>query len=139
MLEAKKASFSFVSFKVPRFSFDDNNHKGEQLKLGFMPKGHFVSKSGEFELSIKFVASENMESDKPVLELNAIAVFKFDSSIPFSEIPEFFYNNSIAIMFPYIRAFVSTLTLQANTKLLKLGLMNLTGLEEQLKSNTSFE
>jgi len=39
-------------------------------------------------------------------------------------------------MFPYIRAFVSTLTLQANTKLLKLGLMNLSELEEPLKKNT---
>lgn len=32
------------------------------------------------------------------------------------DIPEYFYANSIAILFPYIRVFVSTVTLQANIK-----------------------
>jgi hypothetical protein len=40
-------------------------------------------------------------------------------------------------MFPYLRVFASTLTLQANTKLLKLGLMNLSDLEVPLKENVS--
>ncbi|MBK7039827.1 MAG: protein-export chaperone SecB [Bacteroidetes bacterium] len=55
---------------------------------------------------------------------------------PLVEIPTFFYKNCIAIIFPYLRAFLSTLTLQANVKPLILPLMNLSGLEKPLIENT---
>jgi len=136
MLEAKNAAFSFDSFKVPKFSFDEGNQMGTKLKLGFSPSGRYFSQTGEFELTFKFITHDVDDEDKVVFKLTALALFKFDSPISSEEIPNFFYVNAIAIMFPYIRAFVSTLTLQANTKLLKLGLMNLSELEEPLKKNT---
>ena len=60
----------------------------------------------------------------------------FSIFLKLNSIPSFFYKNAIAIMFPYVRAFISTLTLQANTKLLNLGLMNLSSLEKPLIENT---
>ena len=57
--------------------------------------------------------------------------------IEFNDIPGFFYPNSIAILFPYIRAFVSTLTLQANVTPIVLPTLNLTNLQEKLKKNTT--
>lgn len=50
-----------------------------------------------------------------------------------------FYANSIAIVFPYIRAFISTVTLQANlVSPILLPTMNLTSLGERLMNNTKF-
>lgn len=65
------------------------------------------------------------------------AVFKFQDKLLFDEIPAFFYKNSIAIAFPYLRSFISTLTLQANIKPIILPLMNLSELEKPLKDNTT--
>lgn len=136
MLETKKAAFSFESFKVPDFSFDENNHSGSELRMGFLPSGCYISKTGEFELTLKFVAHDFEKKDNIIFKLTALGTFKFETPIPYTDIPDFFYQNAIAIMFPYIRAFISTLTLQANTKLLKLDLMNLSDLEKPLVGNT---
>ena len=83
-----------------------------------------------------FIAHEGEDTEKAVFKINSTAIFKFSSAIQIEEIPSYFYRNAIAIVFPYIRAFISTLTLQANTRLLKLGLMNLSALEKPLKENT---
>ena len=66
-----------------------------------------------------------------------MAQYEFRNEIAFEQIPDFFYANSIAIIFPYIRAFISTLTLQANFVPIVLPTLNLTPLRQQLKSNTS--
>jgi len=136
MLEVEKAGFSFESFKVPRFTFDGNNHSGAIIKMGFSPSGRYISKTGEFELTIKFISYEEDNKDKIIFGLTAISKFKFKTSILYTEIPDFFYQNAIAITFPYVRAFISTLTLQSNTKLLQLDLMNLSNLEKPLIDNT---
>lgn len=137
MNEAKKAAFSFESFKVPSFSYDEGNHLDSELKLGFLPSGVYNRKTGEYNLTLKFITHDVRNQDKVVFKLTAVATFKFNDPIAIEEIPEFFYKNAIAIMFPYVRSFISTITLQANTKLLKLGLMNLSDLEEPLRAQTS--
>jgi preprotein translocase subunit SecB len=137
MFEANKAAFSFVEFKIPKFSYDETHHLGNDIKIGFNPNGKYYTKTGVFELEISFIAYNEVENEKnPICDVVAVAKYKFDSPISIEAIPEYFYQNAIAIAFPYIRAFISTLTLQANTKLLKLGLMNLSKLEEPLKANT---
>lgn len=136
MLEVEKAAFSFKSFKVPYFTFNERNHAGAKIKMGFSPSGRYITKTGEFELTLKFVTHDEDNDDKVIFGLTAISTFKFKTSILYTEIPNFFYQNAIAIMFPYVRAFISTLTLQSNTKLLQLDLMNLSNLEKPLIENT---
>ncbi|HAO06413.1 MAG TPA: hypothetical protein DCQ50_05345 [Chryseobacterium sp.] len=136
MLEAQKAAFSFETFKVPKFSYDEGNQIGSDLKIGFIPSGKYYSSKGEFELTLLFITTDATEAENVIFELTSVAVFKFEPIIKLNNIPSFFYKNAIAIMFPYVRAFISTLTLQANTKLLNLGLMNLSSLEKPLIENT---
>lgn len=54
------------------------------------------------------------KEEAPFIKVHCSAVFNFGCSIKFEEIPSYFYANSIAIIFPYVRAFISTVTLQAN-------------------------
>lgn len=137
MEEIQKAAFSFEKFKVSKFSYNEDNDNGSGLKIGLEPKGTYNSKTGEFALNLNFISHNEDNVESSIFELTSIAIFKFESNIDYSEIPNYFYKNAIAIMFPYLRAFISTLTLQANTKLLKLGLMNLSGLEAPLKKNVT--
>ena len=138
MIEGQKAAFSFETFRVPKFAYNEGNHNGNEIKIKFLPSGQYNSSNGEFELTVQFISTDISESENRIMEITAIAMFKFDEPIEPNGIPSFFYQNSIAIMFPYIRAFISTLTLQANTKLLQLGLMNLSSLEPVLRKNTIF-
>lgn len=135
METAKKAAFAFKSFKIPSFSYNEQNHQNDDIKLGFSPQGQYATKTGVFELTLKLIAY-NESRENPIFMLTAVASFQFNPVVPFQEIPKYFYVNAIAIMFPYVRAFVSTFTLQANTALITLNLMNLTGLEKHLIENT---
>jgi len=136
MIEGKKAAFTFEEFKVPQFSYNEANNVSSNIKIGFIPKGEYSASTGIFHLELNFITHESEQEDNIIFELRSIGKFKFEAPIDLQEIPPYFYKNAIAIMFPYLRAFISTLTLQANTKLLRLGLMNLSNLERPLMENT---
>lgn len=136
MLEAKKAEFKFIKFQVPSFSYNETREKQTELKLQFNPQGKYFQKEGRFELSIKFTGYEEGKKRKPIIMIDAIAEFKFTNKIEFSEIPNYFYTNSIPIVYPYLRSFISTVTLQANTGVIMLGVMNFTNMSEPLRENS---
>ena len=68
--------------------------------------------------------------------VNCVAWFEFQDVERIEDIPDYFYANSIAILFPYVRAFVSTLTLQANVPPMVLPTLNLFPLQKILQENT---
>lgn len=136
MAEAKKASFSFKKFTVPSFSFDNLDEKDIELTLNFNPTGRFIPERGKYLLTLEFVGYEVGNTDKEILRIKSIAEFKFSDSLKIEDIPSYFYNNSVAIVFPYLRAFISTLTLQSNTGVIMLGLLNFVGMGDDLKKNT---
>jgi preprotein translocase subunit SecB len=137
MLEVQKAAFSFEAFSVPKLSYQAENSQGDELSIGFDPSGLYNLNNGEFKLFLNVIIRDKNIPGKLVFDLSSVAIFKISPIVLFEEIPSYFYKNSIAIMFPYIRSFISTITLQANIKLLNLHLMNLSELETPLKLNTS--
>lgn len=134
MIEAQKAAFKLEKFKIPNFSYTESN--SPDISIIFTPSGKYFQNKGVFELKLDFLGVEAANKDKATITVSCIAYFKFEEPIAFSDIPKYFYINSIAIVFPYLRSFVSTLTLQANTGLMILGLFNLSNLEDELKGNT---
>ncbi|HLO91987.1 MAG TPA: hypothetical protein VK172_12560 [Lentimicrobium sp.] len=75
--------------------------------------------------------------NKPFIKIDCVATYRFQEKLNFQDIPPYFYQNSIAILFPYVRAFVSTVTLQANIGPILLPTMNLSELESPLRDNTT--
>jgi len=139
MVKAESAAFKFKGFKIPTFSYDESGKSGSALALNFAPSGKYIQKDGVFELSLEMFGYEPETPKKQIIYLKCLAFFEFKKGLPFEEIPSYFYKNATAIVFPYIRSFASTLTLQANSTLLILGLMNLSNLEASLIKNTKSE
>ncbi len=131
-----KASFSLKEYRFEKVNIDFTKKTSNELNIAFDPMGQFNIESSTFELSIIFNAF-NDKSDNSFVSIKCISVFEFENSIDFNEIPTFFYRNSIAIIFPYIRAFISTVTLQANIPPIILPTMNLSSLEKPLRQNTT--
>jgi len=137
MIEAEKAAFNLVKFSVTSFSYNKSKKtQTKQLKLKFEPSGKYFSKEGRFDLSIDFMGYEEGSKRTPVLKMTCVAEFKFPSNLALEDIQPYFYTNSIAIVFPYLRSFISTLTLQANSGVIMLGLINFTNMAQPLKENT---
>ncbi len=136
-IKAQEASFKFNSYKISSFSFQDPQGEVEGISLSFSPSGVYVEDSRKFFLDLNFKAfykNEELQVDIASASLNAI--FTFKDEMPFEQIPEYFYVNSIAILFPYLRAFISTLTQLANIKQMILPIMRLDMLGDELKENT---
>ena len=132
-----------AAFRLKDYFFDKlllnagNLDKKSVLALSFTPHGVFDKKNNSYMLSFLFTASTG-RGHRKVVSVSCNAVFVFVKAIEFSDIPSFFYPNSIAIIYPYIRAMVSTLTLQANMKKpIILPTLNLTSLGNELKENTT--
>ena len=125
------AAFRLISYHFTKASLDFNIPENPNLNISFDPKGEYNPSTGEFILFF-----EVKETEKEVIVVDCIATFKFKDPISVSDIPEFFYPNSLAILFPYVRAFVSTISLQANVPPIVLPTINLTGLRSVLKQNT---
>lgn len=131
---ADKAVFSLNSYHFNRVALNiDNLTPDTALDMNFAPSGLFDQAKKTFILSFAFKATCN---DNDIVFVNCIAEFEFKNELTFEEIPEFFYANSIAILFPYIRSMVSTVTLQANVQPLILPTLNLVSLKDHLKANS---
>ncbi|TDD78409.1 protein-export chaperone SecB [Flavobacterium caseinilyticum] len=131
-----KASFSIENYKFDKVMIDLTKQKTNDIFVDFKPHGVFNSNDSTYELTFNFTALDSQESTDPFVEIQCVGIFKFENVSALAEIPSFFFKNSIAILFPFLRAFVSIVTVQANIKPIMLPTMNLTSLEEPLKENT---
>lgn len=134
----EKSAFKLDGYHFTKASLDFGIPDKAELKIEFSPRGVFNSDNSTYELDFD-VNVECKETGKEVISVSCVALFSFNGSIAISDIPEYFYPNSLAIMFPYIRAFVSTISLQANVRPIVLPTVNLMGLTEELKRRTVVE
>lgn len=133
----QQASFSFVNYRFPKVCIDlDGLGQNAELEVVFAPSGIFHQRACEYDLSFSFKA---VSDGKTCVEIGCESKFRFDGVNSADEIPDYFYPNSIAIVFPYVRAFISSVTLLANIKPMVLPTYNLSSLKDTLKLNTTFE
>ena len=134
-----KAAFQLIRYRFDKVNLDFSNITNDiNYYIEFSPSGKYSETEGVFMLTFVFNASLD-EFNEAVISIQCSAGFKFNEPIPFNEIPDYFYPNSIAIIVPYIRAFVSTVSLQANIKPIILPTLNLIELRENLKNSTVVE
>ena len=133
-----EANFSMIGYKFTNVELDLTGDVSKELKLSLDPKGCFHSEKGEFELSFDFYAQSSKENtQKNVLHVTCKALFRFANVHEIDNIPDYFYANRIDIVFPYVRAFISTVTLQANVAPIVIPTLNLSALRDTLVSNTA--
>lgn len=131
----EQAAFSLKNYSFSKVNIDYNNKSNTpDISIDIKPSGLFDNNNSQYILS--FIFSAKTKDDKPFIVIACDSVFTLKNVDKLEDIPSFFYKNSIAILFPYIRAFVSTVTLQANREPMVLPTMNLSALESTLKNHT---
>jgi preprotein translocase subunit SecB len=134
----EKASFSIERYYFDKVIIDTQNHTSDKLFVDFKPTGVFNPNNSTYTLSFDFFAyTSEGENSLPFVNIKCNGVFQFSNVDVLEDIPPFFYRNSVAILFPYLRAFVSIVTNQANTPPIVLPTMNLVSLEKPLRDNTT--
>ena len=131
----EKAAFKLDGYHFTKASLDFNIPNDAELNISFNPKGVFYTKNACYDLVFD-VTVDCVETATEVIKVSCEASFSFGNKVSIEDIPDYFYPNSLAIVFPYVRAFVSTISLQANVQPVVLPTVNLMGLTEKLKEQT---
>jgi len=127
----KKSSFQFLNYKVIKTLIEINGESSKELELEFEPKGLLDNLNNVFTLEMK-VSIFDIDRN-----INIEVVFTGEYSIGFRDenFNGFILSSAPAILFPYIRAYLTSLTALSGITPIILPTMNLSGLMEKLKAN----
>lgn len=134
---SQKAAFQLENYLFSKVNIDIDKRRDGKMIVDFVPSGIFYEKQSEYELKFVFKSFyDETGRENPYVEVECLAMFKFEDVHSIEDIPSFFYRNAIAILFPYVRAFVSMVTLQANLQPVVIPTFNLSDLEHPLREST---
>lgn len=131
----EKAAFRLSDYSFPKTYIDYSQHNSSEIDISFKLKGEYQNSKSVFFLEFVTYARTE-ESENNFISIECKGVFEFQNVNSFEDIPEFFYVNCIAILFPYVRAYISTITIQTNITPIILPTLNLTSLSQSLIEST---
>ena len=131
----KNLKFRFNGFTIVKSYFEcGNNADDKAFTIAFDPKGIIDDENSIFELQFNVQITNNTKDIN--IEVHSLGRFEFDKNEDMGQLNSYFYLNAPAIMFPYIRAYISSMTALSGIRTVVIPTMNLIGLQEDLKKNT---
>jgi preprotein translocase subunit SecB len=136
MEEIKKSTaFKFDNFIVVESHIIQNPIKQGKASINIEPVGVLDPDGKTFKLLLDVnVTDENKSFD---IKIKTLGVFEFKEKQMGNKLDNYFLVNAPAIIFPYIRSYISALTSLSGIKTINLPLMNLTSLIDKLKKSMS--
>ncbi len=130
------STFQFNGFKIIRSLIEHNNNiSSKKISLSFAPNGIIDSKKNIFQLYLGVkIEDENQAFN---IDIEAVAEYSFGNTENLDNLNDLFFVNAPALLFPYIRAYISTLTNLSGFEPITLPTLNLSKLGDDLKNNTS--
>lgn len=131
MKKPEVSKFQFINFVVreSRFAFVE---RGEyEFYFDFTPSGKVYPALGQFELHLDLKIRE--KNDLVKIDIKTISFFAYEEQEGNLAENKFFTMNAPAIVYPYIRAYIATLTAQSGIGTITMPAMNLAPLGEVLK------
>lgn len=132
-METKESAFKFERYIVRKSSINIGleAESDKALKIKINPSG--LVESDIFKLMLDIQISNDPQT--VLIDVSVEAFFTFNREIAKENIQSYFCINAPAIVFPYIRAYISTLTALSGIDTLILPTLNLTDMGEVLKKN----
>jgi preprotein translocase subunit SecB len=108
-----------------------------KLSIDISVEGKDDRKNNQFVLKMDFRIWDEKENMK--IQVVASGLFEFDPDCTEKELGSYFNTNAPALIFPYLRAYITSLTALSGTAPVILPTLNLAHLGEKLKNNTRIE
>lgn len=134
-----KAAFNLKEIVFEKVSFQsDLFDANEPIKISLSAKGHLYAGESMAVVSLSVnLISENQTEENAFISLFVRSTFQMQNVSSLNEIPHFFYANAVAIVFPYVRAFVTNITTQAGFAAIIIPILKLTQIGDELSHNFS--
>ncbi|MFA5327736.1 MAG: protein-export chaperone SecB [Prolixibacteraceae bacterium] len=137
MEEVIKSAFRFEKYSILRSLIERTSSEApKSLHIRFEPKGTHIKEAGSFELFLGVRIED--ESKSFLIEVDSSASYILEGEVTDKMLKTFFYLNAPAILFPYIRAYIATLTTLSGMAPINLPTLNLTQLAPELEKNTQW-
>lgn len=132
MSTVAESSFQFIEFLVTESHLSLRRADGYDCQLSITPSGVVFPAKRQFQLQLQFEATDAVNQAE--IKLVTMSLFTY-ANIPDIANSPFLIQNSPAIVFPYIRAYISTLTTQSGISPIVLPTWNLSSLAELLRQH----
>lgn len=135
MNETKTSTFQFKGYRIERSLIELKSAEiGENFSISFDSKGTINKAESTFQLSLTAYIKD--KKDTINIEVDIVSYFVFDSKIEKGQLDKLFFVNAPAIIFPYIRSYITTLTALSGIDPIILPTLNLSALGKELEQNT---
>jgi preprotein translocase subunit SecB len=135
MEKAKNSLLSFSGFKIVHSSIDLNGPIGQNMNFGLDASGEINKSTEVFHLKLKIEVKDDL--DGLLIKVDSFADFKIvDGSIDDPAFNNYLFLNAPAILFPYIRAYITALTALSGAAPITIPPLNTEGIKEILKKQT---
>lgn len=126
----KTARFRMQGYLITNTSIRlTGNEIGEDMEFGIAPEGVFNEAEKTFLLTLNVVAKDKDQNLD--LSLTIKGMFEYDTD-DMNELIPYISMNAPAIMFPYIRAYISNITALGGTQPIILPTLNVEGVGLEL-------
>jgi len=123
--------FRLKSYKIEELRLN-NKFEGEEFgNVSFDVHGTLDVRKKILTVNLEFLDVSDDKKERIFLELSG--EFEFKDTISIEMIPDYFWANSLGILYPYLRSFVSLVTMNSSENTVILPLLNLSSLGPILK------
>lgn len=128
------APFRFKNFiiKESHIKFESDT-KAETIDLKIEPKGIIFEEKKLFEVTLNIDLKSKDGLDVTVI---MIGIFEFKDVVKPETLTNYFYINAPAIIFPYLRSYISALTALSGVRTIIIPPMNIASVGKNLQTNT---
>lgn len=129
-----QAPFKFTDLLFTESSIKlEKDTKGSSIDIRFDPKGTISEKNKTFEinLGVKLESEDGLK-----VSVRMLGFFEFKNVVKLEQLNNYFYVNGPAILFPYLRSYLSALTALSGTATIIIPPMNIIPLGKDLEQNT---
>lgn len=131
MKKPEVSKFQFINFVVRESRFAFVERGDYEFYFDFTPSGKVYPALGQFELYLDLKIREKNELVK--IDIKTISFFTYEEQEGSLAENKFFTMNAPAIVYPYIRAYIATLTAQSGIGTITMPAMILIPLGERLR------
>lgn len=133
------AKFQFLGYTVLESHIHrSSDHNKKCLKYSIKPSA--CADGNDLKLTLDIIVEEEGSRDSFNANIVIVGDFKLSNEIDIeSDKFNFFFINAPAILFPYVRAYISALTALSGMPAIILPTVNMANLKNKLKENTSFK
>ena len=133
-MSAPKASIQFQSFIVKESHIVFNKVDNYKIEFSFSPRGTIIQSLNQFVLELAVNIKDIDEGFQVAIITQSTFSYPADANIEDYK-NGLFITNAPAIIFPYIRAYIASLTALSGLPTLTMPTLNLSGLGDELKNN----